>query len=120
MLMNMLRSLLKSKIHRATVTGGDVNYIGSITIDKKLMDLVDLWSGEEVLVVDNTNGERLVTYAIEGEENSGVIFMNGAAAHKIKKGDSITIIAFAQSETRIKSKVILVGKDNKFVNFLGE
>jgi len=109
---------LRSKIHKATVTDADLNYIGSITIDRDLMDIVDFWEGEKVLVVDNTNGARLETYVIAGERGSGIICMNGAAAHLINKGDEIIIIAFAITDKPIKAKNILVDKDNKFVRFL--
>lgn len=113
-----LRSLLSSKIHKATVTQAELSYIGSITIDSDLLDLVDLWHGEKVLVVSNTSGARLETYVIAGERGSGTICMNGAAAHLIKKGDEIIIIAFKQSSTPIKPKQILVDRDNKFDRYL--
>jgi aspartate 1-decarboxylase len=93
-------------------------YTGSITIDKALLDLVDLWEGQKVLVVDATNGARLETYVIVGEKNSGIICMNGAAAHLIKKGDEITIMGFEFSDKPIKAKKILVDKENKFVREL--
>jgi len=110
--------MLKSKIHKATVTQADLDYVGSITIDKALMMLVDFWPGEQVLVVDNTNGARLFTYVIEGEENSGVICMNGAAAHLIKKGDEIIVMAFALTDKKIKPRNILVDRKNRFVRSL--
>lgn len=113
-----LRSLLSSKIHKAIVTQAELSYIGSITIDADLLDLVDLWHGEKVLVVSNTSGARLETYVIAGERGSGVICMNGAAAHLIKKGDEVIIIAFKQSSKTIKPKQILVDKNNKFDRFL--
>ncbi len=109
---------MRSKIHKATVTEANLNYIGSITIDKDLMDKVGLWPGEKVLVVDNTNGSRLETYIIEGKKDSGIICMNGAAAHLIKKGDEIIIIGFELSDKPILPKNILVSKKNKFVRFL--
>lgn len=114
----MIRQLLKSKIHKATVTEADLNYIGSITIDKNLMDAVDLWEYEKVLVVDNNNGNRLETYVITGEPGSGIICMNGAAAHLIKKGDEIIIMSFALTDKPIKPKNILVDKDNRIVKYL--
>ena len=110
--------MLKSKIHRATVTEANIDYVGSITIDKKLMDLADLWEYEKVLVVDVTNGARLETYVIEGKENSGVICMNGAAAHLIKKGDMAIVLAFAQTENKIKPKNVLVNEKNEFIRYL--
>lgn len=108
-----MRIMLKSKIHRATVTDADVNYTGSITIDRTLMDEVDLWPGEKVLVVDNTNGARLETYVMEGEANSGIICMNGGSARMISKGDKITILAFDVTDEPIIPKKILVDEHNK-------
>lgn len=113
-----MRELLSSKIHKATVTDANLAYTGSITIDKALLELVDLWEGQKVLVVDATNGARLETYVIVGEAKSGTICMNGAAAHLIKKGDEITIMGFEFSDKPIKAKKILVDKDNKFVREL--
>ena len=91
----MRRTLLKSKIHRATVTDANVDYEGSITIDKGLMDAAELIEFEQVHVWDVTNGERLVTYAIEGQRGSGTIAMNGAAARIINKGDVVIIGSYA-------------------------
>lgn len=113
-----MREILSSKIHKATVTDANLAYTGSITIDKALLELVDLWEGQKVLVVDATNGARLETYVIVGEENSGIICMNGAAAHLIKKGDEITIMGFEFSDKSIKAKKILVDENNKFVREL--
>jgi aspartate 1-decarboxylase len=113
-----MRFVLRSKIHKATVTEANLDYIGSITIDESLLDKVGLWSGEKVLVVDNTNGARLETYVIVGKKDSGVICMNGAAAHLIKKGDEIIIIGFELTDELIDSKNILVDKNNKFVKYL--
>lgn len=86
--------VLKSKIHRVTVTGADLNYIGSITIDKDLMDAANLIAGEKVQIVNINNGERLETYVIEGERKSGEITLNGPAARKVQKGDVIIIISY--------------------------
>lgn len=91
----MYLTILKSKIHRVVVTEANLNYIGSITIDEDLMDASGILSGERVSVVDNTNGARLETYVIPGQRGSGVICMNGAAAHLIKKGDVVIIMAYA-------------------------
>jgi aspartate 1-decarboxylase len=113
-----MRSLLRSKIHKATVTEADLNYIGSITIDSDLIELAGLWPGEKVLVVSNTSGARLETYVIAGEAGSGEICMNGAAAHLIKKGDEIIIIGFEISDAPVKATNILVDKANKFVRYL--
>ena len=91
----MLRTMLKSKIHRATVTQADLHYVGSVTIDADLMDAADLIEGEQVTIVDIDNGARLVTYAITGERGSGVIGINGAAAHLVHPGDLVILIAYA-------------------------
>lgn len=90
----MLRHMLTSKIHRATVTEADLHYVGSITIDADLMAAADLVEGEKVLVVDVTNGNRLETYAITGEAGSGVVGINGAAAHLVSVGDVVILMAF--------------------------
>ena len=87
--------ILKSKIHRVSVTDADLNYIGSITIDKDLMDAANLLRGEKVQIVNINNGERLETYVIEGEAGSGEITLNGPAARKVQKGDLIIIISYA-------------------------
>ena len=87
--------VVKSKIHRVKVTGADLNYIGSITIDEDLMDAANLIRGEKVQIVNNNNGERLETYAIPGPRNSGEITLNGAAARKVAVGDILILIAYA-------------------------
>ena len=87
--------LLKSKIHRVTVTEANLDYIGSITIDRDLMDAAGIFSGERVFIVDNNNGERFDTYAIEGPRGSGMICLNGAAARKVHTGDIVIIMAYA-------------------------
>jgi aspartate 1-decarboxylase len=86
--------VVKSKIHRVKVTGADLNYIGSITIDEALMDASNIIEGEKVAIVNINNGERLETYAIKGPKNSGEITLNGPAARKVQKGDIIIIIAY--------------------------
>jgi aspartate 1-decarboxylase len=86
--------VVKSKIHRATVTDADLNYIGSITIDQALMDAANLIEGEKVQIVNVNNGERLETYVIKGDKNKGEICLNGPAARKVQKGDVIIIIAY--------------------------
>lgn len=113
-----MRQFLRAKIHKATVTEADLAYIGSITIDRDLMDLVELSPYEKVMVVSNTSGSRLETYVIEGKSGSGTICMNGAAAHLIKKGEEIIIMAFSLNENPIIPKQILVDKENKFVKNL--
>ena len=87
--------VLKSKIHRATVSEANLNYIGSITIDEDLMDAANIIRGERVFIVDNNNGERFDTYVIAGERGSGVICLNGAAARKVQPGDVVIIMAYA-------------------------
>jgi aspartate 1-decarboxylase len=86
--------VVKSKIHRVTVTGADLNYIGSITIDEALMEASNIIEGEKVAIVNINNGERLETYAIKGNRNSGEITLNGPAARKVQKGDIVIIIAY--------------------------
>lgn len=91
----MFLTILKSKIHRVTVTEANLDYVGSITIDEDLMDAAGIVAGEKVQVVDNTNGARLETYTIPGQRGSGIICMNGAAAHLMHVGDTIIIMAYA-------------------------
>ncbi|CEN37407.1 aspartate 1-decarboxylase [Capnocytophaga cynodegmi] len=86
--------VLKSKIHRVTVTGADLNYVGSITIDEELLDAANMIEGEKVAIVNVNNGERLETYIIKGRRNSGEIVLNGPAARKVQKGDIIIIISY--------------------------
>jgi aspartate 1-decarboxylase len=97
--------VLKSKIHRVTVTGADLNYIGSITIDKDLMDAANLIAGEKVQIVNINNGERLETYVIEGERKSGEITLNGPAARKVQKGDVIIIISYCSLAIKEAKKI---------------
>lgn len=91
----MLITIVKSKIHRVKVTGADLNYIGSITIDKDLMEAANIYEGEKVQVVNNSNGERLETYAIPGPRGSGEITLNGAAARKVSPGDTLILMTYA-------------------------
>ena len=91
-----MRRMLKSKIHRATVTGADVNYEGSITLDRVLMEAADIAPYEQVHVLDVDNGARLVTYAIEGEPGSGQVVINGAAARLVNRGDSVIVISYCE------------------------
>lgn len=113
-----MRWVLRSKIHKAVVTEANLEYIGSITIDEDLIEKVGFWPGEKVLVVSNTSGARLETYVIVGKKDSGIICMNGAAAHLIKPGEEIIIMGFELTDKPIKPKNILVDKNNKFVKFL--
>ena len=115
----MLRTLMTSKIHRATVTQADLHYVGSVTIDPTLTEAAGLVENEQVTIVDITNGHRLVTYVIEGERDSGVIGINGAAAHLVTPGDLVIIIAYGQlDETEVSShrpRVVHVDERNRIV-----
>jgi aspartate 1-decarboxylase len=115
----MLRTMMKSKIHRATVTQADLHYVGSVTIDEDLLDAADLLPGELVHIVDITNGARLETYTIAGERGSGVIGINGAAAHLVHPGDLVILIAYGQMDTaqarEYEPSVVFVDADNKVV-----
>jgi len=111
-----MRWVLRSKIHKATVTEANLNYIGSITIDEDLIKRVGIWPGEKVTVVSNTSGARLETYVIAGKK--GTICMNGASAHLIKKGEEIIIMGFELTNRKITPKNILVDRKNKFLRFL--
>ncbi len=113
-----MRILVRSKIHNATVTEANLAYIGSITIDEELVERAGLWPGEKVLVVSNTTGERLETYVIVGPRGSGTITMNGAAAHLIKAGEQVIIMAFEISAEPVETTFILVDENNKFVRYL--
>ncbi len=115
-----LRNYMSAKIHNATVTRSDLHYIGSITIDTKLLELTGMQKNERVLVVNNTSGSRLETYIIEGEYGSGCIEMNGAAAHMIHPGDEVIIMAFQLSDKPFEPTTILVDRENKFVRYLNE
>jgi aspartate 1-decarboxylase len=112
--------MLKSKIHRATVTQADLHYVGSITIDADLMDAADLLPGEQVAVVDVTNGARLETYVLEGERGTGVIGINGAAAHLVHPDDLVIIISYAVVEDAeakaLEPKVVFVDGANRIAH----
>ncbi len=113
----MLRTMCKSKIHRAIVTEANLLYTGSITIDRRLMEEADIYPFERVQVANLNNGERLETYAIEGPENSGVICLNGAAARRAEPGDPILIISYAVMEEKeaalVQPKVVHVDQQNR-------
>ena len=115
-----MRWMLRSKIHKAVVTEANLNYVGSITIDKDLIELVGLKKGEKVQVVSNTSGARLETYVIEGDRGSRQVCMNGAASHLIGEGEEIIIIGYELTNEDITPQVILVDKENNFVEFLEE
>jgi aspartate 1-decarboxylase len=115
----MFRTMLKSKIHRATVTQADLNYVGSVTVDQDLMDAADLLAGEKVAIVDVTNGARLETYVIAGPRGSGVIGINGAAARLVHPGDLVILIAYgvmedAEARTYVP-RVVFVDSENRVV-----
>lgn len=116
--------MLKSKIHRATVTQADLHYVGSCTIDADLMEAADILEGEQIDIVDIDNGNRLTTYAITGDRGTGVIGINGAAARLISPGDLVIIISYAQySEEDLKnytSRVVFVDENNKQVELGGD
>lgn len=107
-----MRWVMRSKIHKATVTQADLNYVGSITIDEDMLDAVGLWPGEKVLVVSNTSGARLETYTIAGDRGAGDICLNGAAAHLIGVGEEIIVMGFELTDKPIEPRAILVTPDN--------
>ncbi|GHH43340.1 aspartate 1-decarboxylase [Lentzea cavernae] len=116
----MFRTMLKSKIHRATITQCDLNYVGSLTIDADLMDAADLLPGELIHLVDINNGSRLETYVIEGPRGTGIIGVNGAAARLVQHGDLVIIIAYASvaeaDAAGVKPSVVFVDGDNRVVS----
>jgi len=119
----MLRTMMTSKIHRATVTQADLHYVGSVTVDRDLMDAADLFEGEQVAIVDITNGARLETYVIPGDRGSGVIGINGAAAHLVHPGDLVILIAYGQlDEAELAAyapHVVFVDEANRIVEVGG-
>jgi aspartate 1-decarboxylase len=116
----MFRTMLKSKIHRATVTQSDLHYVGSLTLDRDLMDAADLLPGELIHLVDVNNGARLETYVIEGERGSGVVGINGAAARLVHTGDTVIIISYGvvtEDEARDrKPQVVFVDSANRILD----
>ena len=114
-----MRIMMKSKIHRATVTQADLDYVGSVTLDAALMEAADLLDGEQVAIVDITNGARIETYVIPGPRGSGVIGINGAAAHLVHPGDLVIIMSYAMlddSEARtLEPRVVHVDSDNRII-----
>ena len=112
--------VVKSKIHRVTVTGADLNYIGSITIDEALMEASNIIEGEKVQIVNLNNGERLETYAIKGPRNTGEITLNGAAAHKVSIGDVLILITYAFMELEdakvFKPSLVFPNESNNLLN----
>ena len=110
---------LYAKIHRATVTDANLNYVGSITIDKALLEASKIKVGQKVEILDINNGERFSTYVIEGEKNSGTICLNGAAARKVQKGDKVIIVAYAilneQEQKTFLPAIVHVDDNNKII-----
>jgi len=115
-----LRSICKSKIHRAVVTAADLNYVGSIGIDGGLLQRADIIPGEQVSVWNVNNGQRIETYAIELPEGSGQVVVNGAAARHFHAGDTIIIVAFCLTDEPVVPRMIAVDSDNRFVRNLGD
>lgn len=113
-----MRQFLRSKIHKATVTGADIHYIGSVTLDQELMERAGIGEWEKVLIVDNTNGARLETYVIVGEPGSGIVQINGGAAHLVKPGDEVIIMTFEIADRPSGPIQILVDGKNRFVRNL--
>ncbi|MFD2168630.1 aspartate 1-decarboxylase [Tumebacillus lipolyticus] len=120
----MFRTMMKSKIHRATVTEANLNYVGSITIDQDILDAVDILENEKVQIVNNNNGARLETYVISGARGSGVICLNGAAARLVQPGDTVIIISYAtlsDEEARKHHPVVaLMDSENKIADIISE
>jgi aspartate 1-decarboxylase len=113
-----MRCLLRAKIHRAVVTDANPEYVGSITIDDELLQKVDIWPGEKVLVADVDNGARFETYVVSGRSGSGIICVNGSAAKLVHKGDKLIIMAYEYTDSPITAKVALVDEKNHFVRSL--
>jgi len=120
----MFRTMMKSKLHRATVTEANLNYVGSITIDEDLMDSANIWENEKVQIVNNNNGARFETYVITGKRGSGVICLNGAAARQVQPGDQVIIISYAmmtETEAREhKPLITILDENNKPLHLLTE
>jgi aspartate 1-decarboxylase len=120
----MFRFMMKGKIHRATVTEANLNYVGSITIDEEILEKVDILPNERVQVVNNNNGARLETYVIPGERGSGVICLNGAAARKVQPGDQVIIMSYVMLEEeearKHQPKIAIMDENNRIVELIGE
>jgi aspartate 1-decarboxylase len=120
----MFRTMMKAKIHRATVTEANLNYVGSITIDEAILERVDILPNEKVQIVNNNNGARFETYVIPGERGSGVICLNGAAARLVQPGDKVIIISYAimdEAEVRThRPKIAIMNDDNRIIELIGE
>ena len=115
----MLLEFLHSKIHRATVTDANLNYVGSITIDETLLEAANIKVGQKVDILDINNGERFQTYVIKGKANSGCICLNGAAARKVQKGDKVIIVSYAyfspEETTHFEPSIVIVDDENKII-----
>lgn len=120
----MLRTMMKGKIHCATVTEANLHYVGSITIDEELLEQVDILPNEKVQVVNNHNGARLETYVIPGPRGSGVICLNGAAARLVQPGDQVIIISYvalSEEEVRLhQPRIAIMGQGNRILELLGK
>ncbi|EGL82243.1 Aspartate 1-decarboxylase [Caldalkalibacillus thermarum TA2.A1] len=118
----MFRHMMKAKLHRATVTEANLNYVGSITIDEALMEAVDILPNEKVQVVNNNNGARLETYVIPGPRGSGTICLNGAAARLVQPGDTVIIISYAlvpeEKAAQFRPKVAIMDNDNRIAELI--
>jgi aspartate 1-decarboxylase len=116
--------MMKSKLHRATVTEANLNYVGSITIDENLMDAANIWENEKVQIVNNNNGARFETYVITGERGSGVICLNGAAARQVQPGDEVIIISYAMmtdDDAKMHKPIVtILDKKNRPLQLLSE
>ncbi len=113
-----MRCLLRAKIHRVVVTEANPDYVGSITIDDDLLQKVDIWPGEKVLVADVDNGARFETYVVSGKAGSGIVCVNGGAARSVHKGDKLIIMAYEYTDAPIAAKVALVDEKNRFLRSL--
>lgn len=120
----MFRTMLKSKIHRATVTEANLNYVGSITIDEDLLDMIDMLPNEKVQIVNNNNGARFETYIIPGPRGSGVICLNGAAARLVHVGDIVIILSYVmltdEEARKHHPQIAIMGENNKVISVLKE
>lgn len=118
----MFRTMMKSKIHRATVTDANLNYVGSVTIDEDILEQVDILPNEKVQIVNNNNGARLETYVIPGPKGSGVVCLNGAAARLVQKGDTVIIISYAlvskESIETFHPKVAIMNEKNQITQLI--
>ncbi len=113
-----MRNVLRAKIHRAFITDANPDYIGSIIVDRDLMEKVDLWEFEKVLICDVTNGNRWETYVLPGERGSGTMSVQGAGAKLCQKDDCVIILSFEVSDKPINPKMILVDRENQFVEYI--